>query len=211
MTHDELVSLIGRIRSAATQYECDIIPEEPVAKKPCQASDLNKLREHFGEALPNAVQDFFTTTTAHLEFSWYLMGDLPAPFSGITCGGLTLSPDSIIAADLGRASWAKEVYPNVEDPYDKLWQSCYGLVDLECGDFLAWDDLGRIVYLSHDGMTDWHGYVLARNFEDLIRNYLLLGAPEPEFGWEIFTEDSESGISASSEVARLWIELFFPE
>ena len=211
MNHDEIVSLVGKIRFAATRYECDLIPEEPVIKRPCRGSDLMRLREHFGEALPIAVQEFFTTATAHLEFSWHLIGDFPEPFSGITCGGLTLSPDSIVAADLGRASWAKEVYPNAEDSYDKLWQSCYGLVDLECGDFLAWDKLGRIVYLSHDGMTDWHGYVVAKSFKEFIRNYLFLGAPEPEFGWEIFTEDSESGISSSSEVARLWIELFFLE
>ena len=211
MTQEHLVRLVARIRAAATLYECDVLSDEWIVSPPCEDLELEALKAHFGNNVPQSLLLFFTRTSAHVEFCWYLMGDLPEPFSGINCGELALSPQLVVAADQGRALWTRKVFSDPSNPYDKLWHTCRGLMHLPSGDCIGWDEFERIVYLSHDGMDTQHGYVLANSFDDFIHDYLLLGAPAPEFGWSIFTENSESGISATSETARLWIDIFFAD
>jgi len=208
MTHQELVAQVAKVRAAALLYECDLIPEEWRIDDPCSDPELADVRSYFGGKLNGQLDKFFLTVSSHLELGWYLIGDFPPPFEEICCGELLLSPKSVVNADKGRAEWAKDVFADPENPYDQLWHRCRALMHLSNGDYFAWDESGRIVYLNHEGDDEEHGYMLSNSFDEFIQSYLLLGVPDPEFGWSLFTSDRSSGIDARCNRARLWMNVF---
>ncbi len=115
----------------------------------------------------------------------------------------------------GYQQWILEVFPDPENPYDRVWHNKLPFQEVGNGDLLAIDlsndAYGRIVYLSHED-GEGHGYVLAHNFGDLLERWIPLGCPGGEdWQWMPFVSSPTSGIDPECDNAKLWKSLVFRE
>jgi hypothetical protein len=89
-----------------------------------------------------------------------------------------------------------------------VWHNKFAFQDVGNGDYLsidlAPDNLGKIVYLSHDD-GEGHGFVMANSFYDLLSNWTKLGCVGGEdWQWLPFCKDKTSGIDPTCSNAHLW-------
>lgn len=107
-----------------------------------------------------------------------------------------------------RQDWVSEVFPNINDPYDKVWHNKLVFMPVQNGDYIAFDledenDDKRVVYLSHDD-GEGHGYILGENFKDFMDRYIRTCCCGLE-DWQMisFMKNSTDGILPDSENAVL--------
>ena len=137
--------------------------------------------------------------------------ELPEELDGIFSGNLHWGTKFIVDFNKDKDGWIKEVFPNPNDDYDKIWHNKFVFQEVGNGDYLGIDmnddNYGKVVYLSHDD-GEGHGYIMANNFEELLNNWSKIGFVGAEdWQWLPFVENSNSGILPDCSNARKWKEL----
>ena len=155
--------------------------------------------------------------TAHLEFWWYLYhfleenkDFLPDEICGIFAGKLRFGLDLLLLYEEYRAGWQKDVFPNYEDEYDRVWHNKMCFQKVFNGDYIAIElepeNYGKVVYLSHDGSEN-HGLYIADNFKEFLMNYAAVGCTGGEdWQWEPFYTKGK-GIDPTSKNAKTWYKV----
>lgn len=103
------------------------------------------------------------------------------------------------------------MFPDPDDPYDRVWHHKLPFMEVGNGDYLALDldrdARGRVIYLSHDD-GEGHGRAMAASFEDLLVRWIPLACPGAEdWQWLPFCSRPDGGIDPWSEAAREWTAL----
>ena len=103
--------------------------------------------------------------------------------------------------------WATDVFPNYEDPEDRIWYNKLCFHINANGDYIAIElepeNYGKVVYLSHDGASNLGTY-LADNFKEFLMNYASVGCTGGEdWQWEPFYTAGK-GIDPTCENAQAW-------
>lgn len=172
-------------------------------------AELNGIEKVLGQPLPRELRQFATKVSRRIAFHWKLPDKftLPAPLREIFSGGLDYDIANIPEHEEGRLAWQANCFPNPDDPYDAVWHNKLGFHDVPNGDCLAFDSVGRIVYLSHDD-GQGHGYIMASSFSDLLYRWVPLGCPGPEdWQWLPFVSGKDSGVLPVSENAKHWLRV----
>ena len=166
--------------------------------------------------------------TAHLEFYWSIYTDededyeddededyedeengvfLPDELAEISSGELLFGLDLLLDYEDDRKGWVKEVYPDYNNEYDRVWHNKMAFHQVGNGDYIAIElepeNYGKVVYLSHDGSEN-HGLYIADNFKEFLMNYAAVGCIGGEdWQWESFYTAGK-GIDPTSENAQAW-------
>ncbi len=171
--------------------------------------EITHIESFIKRPLPDDLKKFALSVSRKISFSWTLPDDfeLPEDLDEIFGGGLDYDFVEIIDHEKGRDSWQKECFPNADDPYDVIWHNKLAFHHVPNGDYLGFDSMGRVIYLSHDD-GEGHGYIMANSFSDLISRWLPLGCPGPEdWQWLPFVSGPESGIISDCKTAKQWLNL----
>jgi SMI1 / KNR4 family (SUKH-1) len=190
---------------AAREY--DVHPL--IVMPPADPRQVAELESAVGTRLPSAFRDVLLKVSAHVEYRWFA-GDrtFAPPFHQNFSGDLHWSVDLTAQIETRRKDWCSVAFSNTGDPYDAVWQNKLAFYEIGNGDLLAFDladdKHGQVVYLSHDD-GEGHGYVLARDFQDLLVRWLPLGCTGGEdWQWLPFTASQDSGLEPHSEPAMAW-------
>lgn len=186
---------------------------ELVFESPATEEELLTIEEKLGYKIPEDFRNTCLTVSKHCEFRWFLPDEfeLPDEFDEIFCGDLHWGTKFILQFNENKDGWEKEVFPNLEDEYDKVWHNKFAFYEVGNGDLIAidldTDTYGQIVYLSHDD-GEGHGYVMANSFTELLRNWVQLACPGGEdWQWLPFIDNKTNGINPNSENAKKWQKL----
>ncbi len=186
---------------------CELIVEPPASE-----SRIREIEVQLGLPLPPSFRRVLREFSAHFEISWFLPEaiEVPQPFQ-IFCGTLSWSLPNLVAIQAGMKGWIERVFPNPDDPYDRIWHGKLGFHEVGNGDYLALDISladGAVTYLSHDA-GQGHGYVLGSNFIDTIERLSLLGCVGAEdWQWLPFTSSPTGGLEPNGKQANRWREWF---
>ena len=205
MTRASLEAQIDRIRRSAKAFDCDFIPEDWIIGPGADPAELDDFEDQLGIKPSPGLRELFAVSK-EIDFGWYLVGDLPAPFEGITCGGCQISIDGVLGAEQERKEWVDSCFSDRDDEIGRIWRDSTGLMCLSTGDLIAFDRVGRVLYLDHEG-GEATGCVIAKDFGTFFRDFLSLGAPDLESICDTIIEDSRVGLDPGSSNARLWREL----
>jgi hypothetical protein len=187
---------------AAREY--DVRPL--IAMPPADPGQVAELGSAVGTPLPGAFRDALLKVSACIEFRWFAGGrKFAPPFRQDFSGDLHWSVDVTGQAETERKSWCSDVFSNPEDPYDAVWHGKLAFCQVGNGGLIAFglaeDRHGQVVHLSHDD-GEGHGYVLARDFRDLLARWLPLGcAGGEDWQWLPFTAGPDSGLEPYAEPA----------
>ncbi len=189
--------------------ECERI----IIHEPATTEQVEAVETELGQPLPTSFKEVLINFSARVELRWSLPDDLypPDPFSGIFRGELNWDLAWLIDLEKNRQGWIKHVFPNVDDPYDRVWHDKLAFESIANGDMLALDlkvDGSPVVYLDHGG-CDFHGTVLGHNFIDFIDRWSMLGFPGPEcMQFQKFVNSRTNGIEPNGENAVKWKKWF---
>ena len=168
---------------------------------PASEKAVAELERSLGVGLPPSLRQVLLEYSGELSFAGELPKtlELPQELRELFSVCIELSLDGILNAEESRQGWVKEVFPNPDDSYDKVWHNKLGFMEVGNGDVLAFDlddsaDDKRVVYLSHDD-GDGHGRVLGKNFGEFMENLIAVGGCGME-DWQIlpFLGDGNDGI-----------------
>lgn len=184
-----------------------------IFEPPATEEQVALLERALGLPLPPSFRRALLSISSHVEFRWFMPDnlDLPDPFGSSFSGDLHWSLEFTRQFEDRKADWIEKVFPNRDDPYDAVWWDKLAFYEIGNGDLLA-IDLGKatyeqIVYLSHDD-GQGHGYVLAKDFEDLLRRWIPLAcAGGEDWQWLPFTTDRTGLLDPGCENARRWRSL----
>jgi cell wall assembly regulator SMI1 len=181
-----------------------------IFERPALAEEVDNVEKMLKYQLPDDFRDVLLMVSSHCEFKWFLPKDfkLPKELRGIFCGEIHWGLEYIVQFNEDRDRWVKDVFPNPNDEYDKVWHNKFVFQEVGNGDFLSIDlsaaDYGKVIYLSHDD-GEGHGYVMANSFYELLHNWPQLGCVGAEdWQWLPFCEDKHSGINPQSPNAIQW-------
>lgn len=181
---------------------------------PATESDVLVVEQELGYQLPLSFRTVLTSFAQRVSFAWFLPDrfKLPPPLRGIFAGQCHWDLSQLLVFEHDRRNWVTQVFPNPDDPYDRVWHHKLAFMHIPNGDYLTIDLLngvdGPVIYASHDD-GEGHGYTLGANFIDFIDRWTQLGCPGGE-DWQIlpFVENSTSFINHQSENARAWQGIF---
>lgn len=184
-----------------------------VFERPSTEYEIVEIEKKINFELPNDFRNALLKVSSHCEFRWFLPENFPLPneLKQIFCGELNWGIHLIETFESDKNSWIKNVFPNTEDEYDKVWHDKFVFQDVGNGDYLSIDLLpenyGKIVYLSHDD-GEGHGYIMADSFSELLTNWTELGCVGGEdWQWLPFVNNKLSGINPTCENAEKWKNL----
>ena len=207
---------IWRQRFEATLQACMRLNgncREMVVAKPATAQQVELIELKLNRSLPASFRKVLMDFSSHVEVTWFLPHDLELPdtFRGIFCGDCRWDIMRLLDLEEGRQDWVKQCFPNIDDPYDRIWHNKLAFQDVGNGDMLSLDlnfDDSPIVYLSHEG-GDFHGTVLGENFIDFVDRWSLLGFVGAE-DWQLekFVSSRTGGLEPYSDNANKWREWF---
>ena len=188
---------------------------EPLAiEKPATEEEVKAIEEQLGYTLPPHFREVLLENTAHLEFYWDVNdvtiedeSIIPDALAHIYCGELLFGLDLLLDYEEHRKEWAADVFPNYEDPEDRIWYNKLCFHINANGDYIAIElepeNYGKVVYLSHDGASNLGTY-LADNFKEFLMNYAAVGCTGGEdWQWEPFYTAGK-GIDPTCENAQAW-------
>jgi hypothetical protein len=142
-------------------------------EEPATEDELAILEDKLGLELPFTFREVLLRFSKKVEFRWFMPNDLEfqGELSQIFSGDRHWSLDWIAQFDEDKRGWRDEVFPNKDDPYDKVWHNKLAFHEVGNGDYLA-IDLAQpahepVVYLSHDD-GEGHGVELAKNFKEFV-------------------------------------------
>ena len=118
--------------------------------------------------------------------------------------------DLLLDYEDDRTGWVKEVYPDYNNEYDRVWHNKMSFHQVGNGDYIAIElepeNYGKVVYLSHDGSEN-HGLYIGSNFKEFLMNYAAIGCIGGEdWQWEPFYTEGK-GIDPTSENAQAWYKV----
>ena len=191
---------------------------EPLTiEKPATEDEIKAVESKLGYTLPPHFREVLLENTAHLDFYWDINditdeGDisLPDKLVEIFRGQLLFGLDLLLDYEDDRKGWVKEVYPDYNNEYDRVWHNKMSFHQVGNGDYIAIElepeNYGKVVYLSHDGSEN-HGLYIASNFKEFLMNYAAIGCIGGEdWQWEPFyTKDK--GIDPTCENAKTWYKV----
>ena len=167
--------------------------------------------------MPPHFREVLLENTAHLDFYWsiyeFLLKNedfLPEGLVEIFRGQLLFGLDLLLDYEDDRKGWVKEVYPDYNNEYDRVWHNKMSFHQVGNGDYIAIElepeNYGKVVYLSHDGSEN-HGLYIASNFKEFLMNYAAIGCIGGEdWQWEPFYTKGK-GIDPTSENAQAWYKV----
>ena len=185
--------------------------------KPATEEEIKAVEEQLGYILPSYFREVLLENTAHLDFYWDINditdeGDisLPDKLVEIFRGQLLFGLDLLLDYEDDRKGWVKEVYPDYNNEYDRVWHNKMSFHQVGNGDYIAieleLENYGKVVYLSHDGSEN-HGLYIASNFKEFLMNYAAIGCIGGEdWQWEPFYTKGK-GIDPTSENAQAWYKV----
>ena len=183
-------------------------------EKPATEEEIKVVEAQLGYTLPSHFREVLLENTAHLDFYWDINdimdeGDisLPDKLVEIFRGQLLFGLDLLLDYEDDRKGWVKEVYPDYNNEYDRVWHNKMSFHQVGNGDYIAIElepeNYGKVVYLSHDGSEN-HGLYIADNFKEFLMNYAAVGCTGGEdWQWEPFYSKSK-GIDPTCENAQAW-------
>jgi hypothetical protein len=181
-----------------------------VFEPPATGDEIANIEKRLNYKIPSDFRTIVQTLSRHCEFKWFLPDnfELPPALKGIFCGELHWGVNFILDFNEDKDSWIKNVFPNSDDEYDKIWHNKFVFQEVGNGDYISIDlsieNYGKIVYLSHDD-GEGHGFVMANSFSELLINWTQLGcAGGEDWQWLPFCADKYSGISPTCLNAELW-------
>ena len=191
---------------------------EPLTiEKPAIEDEIKAIEAQLGYTLPPHFREVLLENTAHLDFYWDINditdeGDisLPDKLVEIFRGQLLFGLDLLLDYEDDRKGWVKEVYPDYNNEYDRVWHNKMSFHQVGNGDYIAIElepeNYGKVVYLSHDGSEN-HGLYIASNFKEFLMNYAAIGCIGGEdWQWEPFYTKGK-GIDPTSENAQAWYKV----
>jgi len=118
--------------------------------------------------------------------------------------------DLLLDYEDDRKGWVKEVYPDYNNEYDRVWHNKMSFHQVGNGDYIAIElepeNYEKVVYLSHDGSEN-HGLYIADNFKEFLMNYAAIGCTGGEdWQWEPFYTKGK-GIDPTCENAQAWYKV----
>ena len=183
-------------------------------EKPATEEEIKAVEAKLGYTLPPHFREVLLENTAHLDFYWDINditdeGDisLPDKLVEIFRGQLLFGLDLLLDYEDDRKGWVKEVYPDYNNEYDRVWYNKMSFHQVGNGDYIAIElepeNYGKVVYLSHDGSEN-HGLYIGSNFKEFLMNYAAIGCIGGEdWQWEPFYTAGK-GIDPSSKNAQAW-------
>ena len=191
---------------------------EPLTiEKPATEEEIKAVEGKLGYTLPPHFREVLLENTAHLDFYWDINditdeGDisLPDKLVEIFRGQLLFGLDLLLDYEDDRKGWVKEVYPDYNNEYDRVWHNKMSFHQVGNGDYIAIElepeNYGKVVYLSHDGSEN-HGLYIADNFKEFLMNYAAVGCTGgDDWQWESFYSKSK-GIDPTSKNAKTWYKV----
>ena len=191
---------------------------DPLAiEKPATEDEIKAVETKLGYTLPPHFREVLLENTAHLDFYWDINditdeGDisLPDKLVEIFRGQLLFGLDLLLDYEDDRKGWVKEVYPDYNNEYDRVWHNKMAFHQVGNGDYIAIElepeNYGKVVYLSHDGSEN-HGLYIADNFKEFLMNYAAVGCTGGEdWQWEPFYSKGK-GIDPTSKNAKTWYKV----
>ena len=191
---------------------------EPLTiEKPATEEEIKAVEEQLGYILPPHFRKVLLENTAHLDFYWDINdimdeGDisLPDKLVEIFRGQLLFGLDLLLDYEDDRKGWVKEVYPDYNNEYDRVWHNKMSFHQVGNGDYIAIElepeNYGKVVYLSHDGSEN-HGLYIADNFKEFLMNYAAIGCTGGEdWQWEPFYTKGKS-LDPTCENAQAWYKV----
>ena len=185
--------------------------------EPATEEEIKAVEEQLGYILPSYFREVLLENTAHLDFYWDINditdeGDisLPDKLVEIFRGQLLFGLDLLLDYEDDRKGWVKEVYPDYNNEYDRVWHNKMSFHQVGNGDYIAIElepeNYGKVVYLSHDGSEN-HGLYIGSNFKEFLMNYAAIGCIGGEdWQWEPFYTKGK-GIDPTSENAQAWYKV----
>jgi len=191
---------------------------EPLTiEKPATEEEIKAVEAKLGYTLPPHFREVLLENTAHLDFYWSIYeflekneDFLPEGLVEIFRGQLLFGLDLLLDYEDDRKGWVKEVYPDYNNEYDRVWHNKMSFHQVGNGDYVAIElepeNYGKVVYLSHDGSEN-HGLYIASNFKEFLMNYAAIGCIGGEdWQWEPFYTAGK-GIDPTSENAQAWYKV----
>jgi len=191
---------------------------EPLTiEKPATEDEIKAIEAQLGYTLPPHFREVLLGNTAHLDFYWDINditdeGDisLPDKLVEIFRGQLLFGLDLLLDYEDDRKGWVKEVYPDYNNEYDRVWHNKMSFHQVGNGDYIAIElepeNYEKVVYLSHDGSEN-HGLYIADNFKEFLMNYAAIGCTGGEdWQWEPFYTKGK-GIDPTCENAQAWYKV----
>ena len=191
---------------------------EPLTiEKPAIEDEIKAIEAQLGYTLPLHFREVLLENTAHLDFYWDINditdeGDisLPDKLVEIFRGQLLFGLDLLLDYEDDRKGWVKEVYPDYNNEYDRVWHNKMSFHQVGNGDYIAIElepeNYGKVVYLSHDGSEN-HGLYIADNFKEFLMNYAAIGCTGGEdWQWEPFYTKGK-GLDPTCENAQAWYKV----
>ena len=191
--------------------------EPLMIEKPATEEEVKAVEAQLGYTLPPHFREVLLENTAHLDFYWDINditdeGDisLPDKLVEIFRGQLLFGLDLLLDYEDDRKGWVKEVYPDYNNEYDRVWHNKMSFHQVGNGDYIAIElepeNYGKVVYLSHDGSEN-HGLYIADNFKEFLMNYAAVGCTGGEdWQWEPFYTVGK-GIDPTSDNAQAWYKV----
>ena len=186
-------------------------------EKPATEEEIKAVEEQLGYTMPPHFREVLLENTAHLDFYWDINditdeGDisLPDKLVEIFRGQLLFGLDLLLDYEDDRKGWVKEVYPDYNNEYDRVWHNKMSFHQVGNGDYIAIElepeNYGKVVYLSHDGSEN-HGLYIADNFKEFLMNYAAIGCTGGEdWQWEPFYTKGK-GLDPTCENAQAWYKV----
>ena len=191
---------------------------EPLTiEKPATEEEIKAVEAKLGYTLPPHFREVLLENTAHLDFYWSIYeflekneDFLPEGLVEIFRGQLLFGLDLLLDYEDDRKGWVKEVYPDYNNEYDRVWHNKMAFHQVGNGDYIAIElepeNYGKVVYLSHDGSEN-HGLYIADNFKEFLMNYAAVGCTGGEdWQWEPFYTKGK-GIDPTSKNAKTWYKV----
>jgi cell wall assembly regulator SMI1 len=177
---------------------------------PATFDDVHEIEQELNYKIPDDFKNVLLTLSSHCEFKWFLPDnfELPKELRQIFSGELHWGLDLILDFNRNKDAWIKEVFPDIENEYDRVWHNKFVFQEVGNGDYisidLSPDTYGKVIYLSHDD-GEGHGYVMADSFSELLSDWTQLGCVGGEdWQWLPFCKDKTSGIDPNCSNALLW-------
>jgi len=186
-------------------------------EKPATEEEIKAVEAQLGYTLPSHFREVLLENTAHLDFYWDINditdeGDisLPDKLVEIFRGQLLFGLDLLLDYEDDRKGWVKEVYPDYNNEYDRVWHNKMSFHQVGNGDYIAIElepeNYGKVVYLCHDGSEN-HGLYIADNFKEFLMNYAAIGCTGGEdWQWEPFYTKGK-GLDPTCENAQAWYKV----
>ena len=186
-------------------------------EKPATEEEIKAVEAKLGYTLPPHFREVLLENTTHLEFGWDIDDiideediSLPDKLAEIFRGQLLFGLDLLLDYEDDRKGWVKEVYPDYNNEYDRIWHNKMSFHQVGNGDYIAIElepeNYGKVVYVSHDGSEN-HGLYIADNFKEFLMNYAAVGCTGGEdWQWEPFYTKGK-GIDPTSKNAKTWYKV----